>query len=119
MNLFGKGEKSDALHFGIHTSKTEREENTQRLLEKLATPPRARMNTALVSHTSNLNSAVQIFPRPEGVAHVFKPEGRGTFSYVGMVLPETWINSKPLPSADQAGENKEGWLSSIKQWFSF
>ena len=116
INLFGKGEKSDALHFALHTSKAEREEITEQLLEMLATPPQAGTNTALISHTANLNSAVKIFPQPETVAHVFKPEGEGKFSYVGMVMPEMWLTNT---TDDLTVEEKnEGWLNSIRTWFS-
>jgi phosphohistidine phosphatase SixA len=90
-NIFGKdAEKSDVLHFAIHVDKVERAELSAQLRDMLATSPQAGTNTALVSHTANLKEAVNIWPKPEGVAHVFKPEGNGTFSYVGMLLPEEW-----------------------------
>jgi hypothetical protein len=58
----------------------------------------------MVSHTANLQEAVGIWPKPEGVAHVFKPTGDGNFSYVGMVMPEVW--------AQEAGS--KGWLGTSK-----
>lgn len=118
MNMFGKGEKSDALHFAIHTTRVQHEESTQKLLEMLAAQPPAGINTAIVSHTANLNAAVKIFPRPEGVAHVFKPQGDKKFSYVGLILPETWITSQTSGLAGNAEkEGNEGWFSSISKWF--
>jgi phosphohistidine phosphatase SixA len=117
MNLFGKAKKSEALHFAIHTSRVQNEESTQQLLEMLATKPLAGMNTAIISHTANLNSAVKIFPRPEGVAHVFKPEGNGHFSYLGLIMPETWITSQPS-MANTAQKKNQGWFNSISEWFS-
>jgi phosphohistidine phosphatase SixA len=90
-NIFGKEvEKSDVLHFAIHVDKAGRAELSAKLRDMLATLPQAGTNTALVSHTANLKEAVDIWPKPEGVAHVFKPEGNGNFSYVGMLLPEEW-----------------------------
>jgi phosphohistidine phosphatase SixA len=118
MNLFGKAEKSDALHFAIHITRVQHEENTRQLLDMLATKPAPGMNTAIVSHTANLNAAVKIFPRPEGVAHVFKPEGNGNFSYVGMIMPETWITSQPSSLANKTKGKDQGWFSSISRWFS-
>ena len=119
VNMFGKARKSDALHFAIHTSKEQRQEITQKLLGMLATAPLDRTNTAIVSHTSNLNNAVKIFPRPEGVAHIFKPEQEGKFSYIGMVQPKTWMTSKALPTmANTDGDSQQGWFSSIRQWFT-
>ena len=119
MNLFGKSEKSDALHFAVHTTRVQHEESTQQLLDMLATIPPPGLNTAIVSHTANLNSAVKIFPRPEGVAHVFKPQGEGRFSYIGLILPETWITSQTSGLANNIdAEKEEGWFSSISRWLS-
>jgi phosphohistidine phosphatase SixA len=117
MNLFGKAKKSDALHFAIHTTRVQNEESTKQLLEMLATKPAFGMNTAIVSHTANLNAAVKIFPRPEGVAHVFKPEGKGTFSYVGLIRPETWIASQPSMANSSEGSGQR-WFNAIGKWFS-
>lgn len=90
-NMFGKdAEKSDVLHFAIHIEKSAREALSAKLRDMLATPPKAGANTAVVSHTANSKEAVDIWPKPEGVAHVFKPEGNGKFIYVGMLLPEDW-----------------------------
>jgi phosphohistidine phosphatase SixA len=104
-NIFGKGEKSRALHFAIHLRATERATVTGQLLELLAAPPAPGTNTAMVSHTANLQEAVGIWPKPEGVAHVFKPAGNGQFSYVGTMAPEGW-----------EAESKQGWLTSVKSW---
>ncbi len=107
-NIFGRAEKSDVLYCAIHTTKSMWKEIAVRLRDMLATPPRRGTNTAIVSHTVNLREAADIWPKPEGVAHIFKPEGRGEFSYVGMVLPEEWVRLAPQLTA-------EGWLNSLKQ----
>jgi len=117
-NLFGKSKNSDALHFAIHTTRVQSEESTQQLLEMLATPTASGKNTAIVSHTANLKAAVGILPRPEGVAHVFKPEGGGKFSYLGLIMPDTWITSQPSGVASDEDSKGEGWFSSIGRWFS-
>jgi len=91
INIFGKAKKSEHLYFAIHVKKDQRKPITTQLLDMLATPPPPDSNTALVSHTANLREAVKIWPKPEGVAHIFKPEGHGKFSYVGLLLPEEWI----------------------------
>ncbi len=117
MNLFGKGEKSDALHFAIHVTESQRQESTQELLKLLAPPPPAGMNTAIVSHTANLMAAVNIFPRPEGVAHVFKLGENGQFSYVGMMLPDAWLEHQPVVATSPAKEEeKRGWFGSLSKW---
>jgi phosphohistidine phosphatase SixA len=89
-NMFGKGAKTAALHFVIHVEKAERAVITTTLLDLLAAPPKPGTNTALVAHTANLKEAVNIWPKAEGDAHIFKPEGNGKFSYVGMLAAEEW-----------------------------
>jgi len=89
-NIFGKATNTDFLHFAVQLRSAERSSITAKLLDLLAQVPAAGTNNALVSHTANLQEAVGIWPKPEGVAHVFKPKGDGTFTYVGMLQPETW-----------------------------
>jgi len=56
----------------------------------LATRPAAASNTVIVAHTANLREAAGIWPKPEGVAYVFRPLGNGNFEPVAKVLPEEW-----------------------------
>jgi len=116
-NIFGKGQKSRALHFAIHLDNAERATVTTQFLDLLGTVPAPGTNTALVSHTANLQEAVGIWPKPEGVAYIFKPEGDGQFSYVGVMLPEAWMQEATLVAdiAQEAGE--QGWFSTFKRWF--
>jgi phosphohistidine phosphatase SixA len=113
-NIFGKAKKSDFLYFAIHTTESKRQAITQMLRDKLAEPPQPGMNTGLVSHTANLMGAIQIFPSPEGVAHVFKPEGNGKFSYVGMMSPEAWTAKETLVAKADTAE--QGWFGRLGQW---
>jgi phosphohistidine phosphatase SixA len=116
-NIFGKGQKSKALHFAIHLDSAERATVTTQLLDLLGTVPQAGTNTALVSHTANLQEAVGIWPKPEGVAHVFKPEGEGQFSYVGVMLPEAWLQEATRATATAQEPGEQGWLHTVKRWF--
>ena len=110
-NIFGKVAKNKALHFAIQLRTAERTTITAQLLDLLATVPPAGTNTALVSHTANLQEAVGIWPKPEGVAHVFKPRGDGTFTYVGIMQPETWIaEAKRSPDGGLASPGWFDWL---------
>jgi phosphohistidine phosphatase SixA len=113
-NIFGKAAESKALHFAIHLRHLDRVRVTQELLDRLATRPSAGTNTAMVSHTANLQEAVGIWPKPEGVAHIFKPLSDGTFSYVGVMQPEAW----QVEAARFAGQRPwgGGWLSALTQW---
>lgn len=87
---FGRVEVDADLAFSI----TENEENTQRLgrhlAQLLATSPAANSNTVIVSHTTNLKTAAEIWPRPEGVAVVFQPLDDQNFVHVGTIVPEAW-----------------------------
>ncbi|HEY6513006.1 MAG TPA: histidine phosphatase family protein [Burkholderiaceae bacterium] len=60
------------------------------LSKLLGTVPTAGTNTVLSGHTGNLEEATGIWPSPEGVAIVFKPDGRGANSYVATVGPTRW-----------------------------
>ena len=104
-NIFGKATKSNFLHFAIHLRSSDRTSITTQLLDLLSTVPRPGTNTALVSHTANLQEAVGIWPKPEGVAHIFKPRGDGTFAYVGVMQPEAW-----QIEAKRSGAQASGWF---------
>lgn len=110
-NIFGKAEKSRALHFAIHLRTADRATVTSQLLDLLGRLPEPGTNTAMVSHTANLQEAVGIWPKPEGVAHVFKPTGNGQFSYVGLMLPDAWQQE----AARAVG--RQGWFSTLQGWF--
>jgi hypothetical protein len=116
-NIFGKGQKSKALHFAIHLQNVDRATLTEQLLNLLATVPPPGTNTALVSHTANLQEAVGIWPKPEGVAHIFQPLGDGQFSYVGMMRPEVWQEEAKLIASTMPGAEAQGWLGTVKRWF--
>lgn len=52
-------------------------------------------NRVLVSHSASLADSVGIFPKPEGVIVVFRPNGDGSVTYIGTILPTDW---KSIPS---------------------
>jgi phosphohistidine phosphatase SixA len=116
-NIFGKVKISKALHFAIHLQTTDRANVTMQLLDLLTTMPPQGTNTAVVSHTANLQEAVGIWPKPEGVAHIFKPIGEGQFSYVGMMLPEEWQQVVNVMLGATGGVDEQGWLATFKRWF--
>jgi phosphohistidine phosphatase SixA len=57
------------------------------LKKMLATPPGEGSNTVLVGHTSNLKEATGIWPKKEGGAVIFRPDGNGAFTLAGTVDP--------------------------------
>lgn len=49
-------------------------------------------NRVLVSHSSTLADTTGIFPRPEGVMVIFRPDGSGGFNHIATVIPTDWEN---------------------------
>ena len=68
----------------------ERATITTQLLDLLATVPPQASTRPRLAHREPAGSR-RIWPKPEGVAHIFKPSGDGTFTYVGVMQPETWL----------------------------
>ena len=61
------------------------------LRRMLATaPPVPGTNTVLSGHTGNLQEATGIWPEPEGVAVIFRPDGQGSFRFIATVTPAHW-----------------------------
>jgi len=88
--VFGRGQKSDGLYYARDVADAERVRLSSQLRELLATRPPEGKNTFIVSHTSNLEDAVGIHPRPEGVSFVFEPLPDGELRTVGRLLPAAW-----------------------------
>jgi hypothetical protein len=44
----------------------------------------------IVSHTANLQEAVGLWPKPEGVAYVFRGEADGGIRAVARIPPDAW-----------------------------
>ncbi len=81
----------DDLRQGVDADQATAERHAQTLKKMLGTPPQvAGTNTVISGHTGNLQEAVGIWPKPEGVAIIFKPGADGKFSYVATVLPTQW-----------------------------
>lgn len=88
--VFGRAAPSNSLYYALGATKEERDKLTTDLRIMLATPPPPGSNVAIVSHTANLKEATGLWPDPEGVAVVFKPDPENRFHYVGTILPESW-----------------------------
>ena len=88
---FGNFTVSDDLYFAIGVDAEETARITESLRRMLAAPPATGTNTILVSHTANLREAAEIWPKPEGVAYIFRPLGNDDFEPVSRVLPLEWL----------------------------
>lgn len=60
------------------------------LLALLSTPIDGKGNLTIVSHTANLRETTGIWPKPEGVIHVFQPHGSNRYTHLGFISPESW-----------------------------
>ncbi len=104
---FGHFSVSQDLYFSIGTNASETKRYTESLRRMLSTPPVKATNAVIVSHSANLREAAGIWPKPEGVAYVFRPMPGGQFEPIAMVLPEDWstlakLNAPSRPKASPA-----------------
>jgi phosphohistidine phosphatase SixA len=87
---FGKVTIEPELEHTVTATEALTRQRAAALSKLLAAMPRAGTNTVLAGHTGNLQEATGIWPSPEGVAIVFKPDGKGASSYVATVGPSNW-----------------------------
>jgi phosphohistidine phosphatase SixA len=78
---------SDALSYSLALPKDQAESAAAEVKKMLATAPRSGTNTLIVGHTSNLQEAAGIWPKKEGGAIIFRPDGHGGFVLVGSIDP--------------------------------
>ena len=90
---FGRISPSDDLYFAMGLSREGKQAKGRTLRAMFATPPAQGTNTVIVAHTANLQEAVGLWPKPEGVAYIFAPQPGGKFTVIGMVNPETWVEA--------------------------
>jgi len=87
---FGRVERSRQLIFALDRGRGETKRLALALRRMITAAPEAGTNTIIVGHTVNLREAANIWPKPEGVAVIFRPSGDGTISYVATVHPSSW-----------------------------
>ena len=81
---------NEDLHFSIGVDKKERERRAKALRMLLDIPPTKGTNSIIVSHTANLKEAKNIWPKPEGVMHIFLPRKGEEALYIGKIDPSIW-----------------------------
>ena len=87
---FDKVEPVGALFYSLGLGKDEAAKAGADLKKILATAPAAGANTVLVGHTSNLKEVAGVWPKKEGGAYVFRPDGSGGFKLVGLFEPSDY-----------------------------
>jgi phosphohistidine phosphatase SixA len=87
---FGRATVNKDLASFIGTETQEAARQAEALRVMLGTQPPAGKNAVLVSHTENLQEAAKIWPKPVGVAIIFKPLGNKGFEMVQRVEAQQW-----------------------------
>lgn len=89
---FGRYEKDSALNFLPFEDYTDAqvEEMKANVTPLLTAVPESGTNTVIVGHDDIFEAATGIYPDPQGIAYVLKPDDSGNFELVANVLPEEW-----------------------------
>lgn len=61
----------------------------------LAAAPAAGTNTAVVAHDDPFEAATGLYPEPQGVTFIVKPDGKGGFDLIADLTPSEWGSMKP------------------------
>jgi phosphohistidine phosphatase SixA len=89
---FGKHTKNADLNFPPAEEYTEEQvaEMKAKVMPLLTAIPESGTNTVIVGHDDVFESATGIYPDPQGIAYILKPDGNGSFEIVANILPEEW-----------------------------
>ena len=90
---FGEYEKNPALNFLPFEEYTDEqvEQMKSNVMPLLTALPESGMNTVIVGHDDIFESATGIYPAPQGIAYVLKPDGNGSFEILANMMPEDWM----------------------------
>ncbi|MBO6519451.1 MAG: histidine phosphatase family protein [Rhodospirillales bacterium] len=89
---FGEYQILDEMRATFYTDKTDTAALSAFLKKQLSSKPRPGTNTVLVGHTANLRDVTSVWPKPEGVTHVFEPLGSNGYRHLGRIPPVEWKN---------------------------
>lgn len=89
---FGEYQKDPALNFLPFEDYTDEqvEEMKANVIPLLTAMPESNTNNIIVGHDDIFESATGIYPAPQGIAYVVKPDGNGGLEIVANMLPEEW-----------------------------
>jgi phosphohistidine phosphatase SixA len=88
--IAGKATIDLDLFFAISLTKEGKERKGAALLKMLQRMPEKGKNTLIIGHTANLQEAVGLWPKPEGVAYLFKPEKNAPAKALARIEPTQW-----------------------------
>lgn len=89
---FGDYEKVSGLNFAKAEEYTPEQIEQMRagIMPYLTEVPAAGTNTVVVGHDDVFEAASGIYPEPQGIGFVLKPDGNGSFEILAMLAPEEW-----------------------------
>ncbi|MEM8874136.1 MAG: histidine phosphatase family protein [Planctomycetota bacterium] len=89
---FGRYEKNPALNFYPAEDYTAEQQALmrERVMPLVTAVPADGVNTVLVGHDDPFEAVSGIYPAPQGVAYVMKPDGEGGFELLARVPSEKW-----------------------------
>jgi len=90
---FGRYTKNAALNFEPAEEYTDEQfaAMRRRVMPLASAMPAEGVNTVLVGHDDPFEAISGIYPEPQGVAYVLKPDGQG-FTILARVAPDAWLN---------------------------
>jgi phosphohistidine phosphatase SixA len=88
---FGGYRKSAELNFEPAETYTDAQFDAMRgRVVPLISAPSAAGNRVIVGHDDPFEAATGIYPEPQGVAYVLRPDGAGGFEVLGHIDPDAW-----------------------------
>jgi len=93
--VFGEFSIDQNLAFSIGKIEEESNRLGKHLHQLMLSSNDTKANTVFVGHTANLMDGLGVWPKPEGVAVIFRKVD-DKIIYVGMISPEQWPNYAPL-----------------------
>jgi phosphohistidine phosphatase SixA len=90
---FGTYQRTSALNFvkAEEYTPAQRLEMKTAVMPFLTAMPKPKTNTVLVGHDDVFESAVGIYPKPQGMAYILKPDGRGGVQVLANMPAEGWM----------------------------
>ncbi len=90
---FGTYQRTSALNFvkAEEYTPAQRLEMKTAVMPFLTAMPKPKTNTVLVGHDDVFESAVGIYPKPQGMAYILKPDGRGKVQVIANMPAEGWM----------------------------
>ncbi|WP_017295693.1 histidine phosphatase family protein [Geminocystis herdmanii] len=91
---FGKYVKNGALNFPKAEDYTDEQivQMKAQLMPMLTAVPKMGTNTIIVGHDDLFEAATGIYPEPQGMAYVVKPDGKGGFELIANVKADEWMS---------------------------